>query len=249
MAKWNPHVRVIIAFLLAVWLLPSCKTTPPKPDKPLSPEGHIQFRPATFVSMLHKGEGPYMDAYSANSYAVWVSPEVSAAKEQADTAAGMPVDPALQQDVASLNRQFLIVELHLESVFGDMGVAYDIVRLRNVDIRLETVDGKKISPIQSLPAAPVEETPQEALRRYNQTHTLLFPMQDVWLGVPTVSRETPAVRIVLIAANTEYFFEWPAATDLEPIPFQIRREDVEYVTRLGYHELYTGLRRVAHIFD
>jgi hypothetical protein len=110
--------------------------------------------------------------------------------------------------------------------------------------------GKRVAPIQSRGFGPVKEEQAGALKLFRRTTVIIFPKDNLILGAPSVSAAAPAVRLVLEGAGAKCYFEWPCAPQAEgggirmPTP-----EEAQYVARLGYYELFTEIRRLAHVFD
>lgn len=237
---------VLLALLLCV-LLVSCQT-PTKPEAPPPPKAHELFEPGWAVSPIQMGKGKYPDLLGGASRGVWVSGPVSEMKRAAAGVVDM-APPHLDEDARALTDAFIVIECHLVSEFGDMSVAYDAVRMRGLDVYLETPDGARIRPIQSRSFGAVKEEPAGALKRFNLTTVVIFPRQDLIAGMPSISSAAPSARLVLEGHDSTFFFEWgalPAGQEGLRAPTQ---EEALYITELGYYELYTGIRRLAHMVD
>ena len=228
-------------------LLVSCQT-PKKPEAPPPPPAHALFEPAWAVSPVQMGEGKYPDLLGGACRGVWVSGPVSEMKR----AAAEPVDmapPHLDEDARALTDAFIVIECHLVSEFGDMSVAYDAVRLRGIDVYLETPDGTRIRPIQSRSFGTVKEEPAGALKRFSLTSVIIFPRQDLVAGTPSINAAAPSARLVLEGHDSTFFFEWGALPTGQEGLRAPTQEEALYITKLGYYELYTGIRRLAHMVD
>ena len=237
---------VLLPLFMGV-LLVACQT-PKKPEAPPPPKAHVLFEPGWSVSPIQMGEGRYPDLLAGACRGVWVDSTVTEMKR----ASAPPVDlvpPHLDEDARALTDAFIVIECHLVSEFGDMSVAYDTVRLRGIDVYLETPDGTRVRPIQSRSFVTVKEEPLGALKRFSLTTVVIFPRQDLVAGTPSISAAAPSARLVLEGHDSTCFFEWgalPAGQEglRPPTP-----EEALYITKLGYYELYNGIRRLAHIVD
>ena len=107
----------------------------------------IQFKPAYYQAQIRLDKGRYGDLYAAESFALWVSPEVANAKWDQALAGGDTIEPLLKADAIAVTQEFVVVECHLSSVFRDQSVAYDAVGLRGASAYLETSSGRKIQPL------------------------------------------------------------------------------------------------------
>lgn len=238
----------LLAGVVSVALV-GCQT-PKKPEAPPPPEANVRFEPAWAVSPIHHDEGRYGDLFSGASRGVWNTSQVAAMKKAASEAPPPELTPPhLDEDAQALTEAYVVIECHLVSEFNDMSIAYDVARLRGIQTYLMTPDGTRIDPIQIRSFGPVEETPVDALKRFSLTTVVIFPRDNLLIGMPALSAEAPSVRLVLEGHDSKYYFEWagmpPGETGLRA-PTQ---EEAVYITKLGYYELYTGIRRLAHIFD
>ncbi len=237
---------VVLAGALSVLVL-ACQT-PKKPEAPPPPQANIRFEPAWAVSPIHHAEGRYGDLFSGASRAVWNTSEIAAMKKAASTPPDL-VPPRLDADAQALTEAYVVIECHLVSEFNDMSIAYDAIRLRGIQAYLMTPDGTRLDPIQIRSFGSVEESQADALKHFSLTTVVIFPRDNLLMGMPALSAEADSARLVLEGHDSVYYFEWagmPAgATGLRP-PTQ---EEALYITKLGYYELYTGIRRLAHIFD
>jgi len=244
---------VVLALALA-----GCRTTSremePRKDT-LEPQ--IPFQPATAVAPIRCIEGSYPDLFGRGSYAVWVVPEVAAAKREAQAEQGTsPIDPATEAEAAFIAGNFIVIECHIESAFADMQISYDAVRLLGIDAYLETPDGRKIRYLQRVPDAHVEEESVGALKRFRRVHLLIFPKSDVWTHASTLDPESPTVRLVLAGHGSVFAFEWPG---LPPSPdpehdaaWEAFKADLKTDARaveVGFSDLFDRLTRLSHVFD
>ena len=239
------RVAKFFCAVLLVCCLPmllSCQTTPTEETGPPLPE---KFEPATFVSRLHLGGGEYEDLLGPSSYAVWVGQEVVDLKRDADFETGVDADVQLDSAAAQIGANYLVVECHLESVFADASIAYDVVGLRNIDVYLQNLDGSRTYPIQQIMGGHADETQQAALKRFTRTNIVVFPMRDVILDRPTIPRDAEGVRLVVDGFHSQFYFEWEAkplegAEDWAPTEVES-----EQASRIGFAELYSKLKAIT----
>ena len=246
MAAMRRAVPVLVA---AAVFLPACQTGPP-PPQPETPEADevVEFQPAWYVSPLVHDAGRYPDLFGGDSFGVWVTPDVAGAKHNAAVAAGETVDPGLESDAAEVLANFVVMELHVESAFGDPSVAYDVVNLRNVKTYLEMPDGRHVVALQRVPLGSLEESREGALKRYGRTHLLLFPRRDLWYGGRVLDPNYPAVKLALEAYDTRHVFEWPGASYRDAETVAVRDARLREVAA-GFQDVFGALRRAAHLFD
>jgi len=237
--------------LSIVWLAAvcGCKTTPPaKPAPPPTPARQTLFVPAWNVSVVQVAQGRYADLFGSGCRAIWIDSAVAAMKREQTPAVAMP-EPGIDDDAKKVTDAYIVIECQLETQFGDMSVAYDAVRLRGIDVYLETPAGLKVRPIQMRPYGSVNEKPVQALKQFARTTVMIFPRQDLGAGLPVIGADTPAVRLVLDGHDSKFFFEWPGIPAEQTGPRMPTPEEAKYIAQLGYYELFTDIRRLAHIFD
>jgi hypothetical protein len=229
--------------------LTACETTPepePRPDVKRPPEPVArEFEPAFPVAGIRHLEGQYPTLLSPESYAVWVTPRV-AAEKQAAAEATEPIDPLLVQDALEVSSYFVVVELHIESVFNDPSIAYDAVGLRNFDVYMLLPDGRRVAPVQRIPG-DLSEAQRNALTQFRRTNILLFPRRDLWLGQQTLEPDFPSVRLVLSSTNGDFGFEWPEENFADPGRLPPGPDPRRLQT--GFRDLFEKARRAAHVFD
>lgn len=240
------HRRILLGLGVAMMAV-SCQTA--KAPKPVAEEiPLVEFRPATHYSRIHTGSGRYPNLVSAASFALWVSPEVAALKRKEAVEAGEKIDASLDEAAKHVGENYFVFECHIESVFPDASIAYDVVGLRNMDLYLLTPDGLKVKPIQRILGSHADEEERMALKLFRRTNILVFPKQDILIGQPTISHEAPAVRLVMEGFNSDFYFEWPAVDGAAPAtPSAASRA---YSTaKVGFSELFSKLKTLSHIFD
>lgn len=247
-APGHALVTLVAAGLLGA--VAGCQTAAPPPPEPETPEPGtmVEFQPAWYVSPLVHEVGEYPNLFSGDSFAVWVTPDVADAKHDAAMEAGDPVDPALESDAAEVLAQFVVLELHIESAFGDPSIAYDVVNLRNVKTYLEMPDGRQVAALQRVPLGGLSEAQEGALKQYRRTHLLLFPRRDLWYGGRVLDPEYPAVKLALQAYDTRHAFEWPGLPYRDPETVAVRDQRLRAVATT-FQDVFSALRRAAHVFD
>ncbi|GMU92233.1 MAG: hypothetical protein AMXMBFR4_12910 [Candidatus Hydrogenedentota bacterium] len=241
------HSPAGVLVLLCV-VLPACQT-PQRPAPPPPLAAHTQFEPAWYITTVQHSEGRYPDLFGAGSRAIWVEPEVARIKKEASGSPQTLPEPGIDEDALAVTAAYIVIECQLESQFGDMSIAYDAVRLRGIDVYMEMPDGRKISPIQLRSFGPVEEEAIDALKRFRRTTVAIFPRQDLITRMPVFAADSPSMRLVLAGHDSRFFFEWPSMPAGQTGPRMPTSEEAQYMAKLGYYELFTGIRRLAHIFD
>lgn len=228
-------------------LLLSCRTAgPPEPQVP--PPRAVAFQPADYVVPIRLAEGRYSDLFAANSYAVWVGPEVSALKRDQAVQEGQTVDPALDSDAAHISGNYLLVECHLQSVFADMSIAYDVVGLRGMDVYLRMPDGRTLKPVQELIGISLAEEQQGALRRFGRTNIMVFPKRDMW--IKTVPEKTDyAVELVIEGYGSVFQFVWPGGPAGPPEQWAPTVQETRQAIQLSFANLYARVKQAVHTFD
>lgn len=236
--------------LLAVLVLASScqRWTRRGPDE--TPLGKIEFRPARHLSAIHIEEGRYPALFSADSYALWLAPEVVSAKRAAAPPESA-VSPEADANTQRVAESFLVVECHLESMFADMAIAYDAVSMRQLDVYMEMPDGRRIEPNQKLVGTPVTQEQRDALKLFRRTNLLIFPRRTLWMeGLAGEPGERYA-RLVFKGYDSEFYFEWPqgALTKEEERYWVPTPREAKALTVLTYQRLSRELLRLGHRFD
>jgi hypothetical protein len=255
------HVILIIG-VLAVFM--GCATTPKAPS-PAQVETMRMFEPATYLSQIQVEAGRYPDLFAPQSQAVWVGPEVAEIKEHMAEAGadgegggstlGGEGEPHYAQIAESVVMNCIVIECHVESVFPDSSIAYDVVGFRGIDVYLLTPSGEKLMPIQTVVDSHASEEQAGALKRFGRTNLVVFPKRDLWLGEPVLGPDVPSVRLVLEGHDSVFYFEWPAA----PQQLTTSEQQLEVIksaaqqaaekSRLGFRAMFRRLQDVAHVFD
>jgi hypothetical protein len=235
-----------VAMVASVFVFVACQTAP-KPDAPapVAIQGPA-FQPASVVAAISHADGPRANLFAAESRAVWVTSEALAAKRQQAEAAGQPVDPLQAVAAEAIEREFIVFECHLESVFGDPSIAYDAVGLRGISVSLEAPGGQAVMPAQKLIGTVLAEEDQGTLKRFSRTMVVVFPKSDVWLQGPTIPLDAAAARLVLQGHGSSFHFEWPAAPpDAAAV---IAASEAKTATRLSFNSLYRLIAPLGTIF-
>lgn len=246
------RLRNLCLFLCIVGA--ACQTTPTAPpdtEAPILPAPR-GYQPMSYVSPIQLEEGDYADLFSAESSAVWVDNDVTEMKYAREREAGNTPPEGLVAAARAINRDFFVFECHIESVFRDTSIAYDVVGFRGIDVHLETPDGKQIDPIQIIIGTPVEEEQRGTLKLFRRTNIVVFPRQDLWTGGDTVAVGSGAVRLVLAGHGSAVCFEWPElpqASAETGWSWKPSENETVQVVKVSFSNLYGRLRRLAHTFD
>jgi len=215
------------------------------PEEQLPPL--VQFQPARYKAQIAAGQGRYKDLFASESYALWIGSQMAAVKWDAAQQEGVSISQGLQEDAVTVTNEYIIIELHLESVFGDPSIAYDAVGLRNMDVYLEMPNGERILPVQKLFQGSLDEEQEGALKRFGRTMVLIFPKRDLWLRRPTLEQGTPEVRLILDSHYAQFAFTWPAADSVEAPP--PTAEEKQAAVRVAFKDLYERVRRLAGMLE
>ncbi|MBI2423129.1 MAG: hypothetical protein HYV27_09895 [Candidatus Hydrogenedentes bacterium] len=255
----------ISVLALGLIVLAGCQTT--KKDAAakdtVSPGQVIPFSPQLAVSRLYQDGGAYPTLFSSDSYALWVGPELTAARRAESVEAGETIDPEADTIAPIINENFLVIECHLVSYFEDMSIGYDVVGLRGISISLETPDGHRVYPAQSVVGTDLVEESNGALKIYRRTCLLIFPRGSLNLTVP-MPGAAPAksdgmmdsappphgnVRVVLEGFDTRFFFEWfPGMPEVTPSSNPLKGVYAQKA-KMKFNDFYGRLKTVAHKFD
>jgi hypothetical protein len=239
-------VIIILALGMTV-MMASCQSF--RDRDLIEQEIQAPFEPVSPLAQLHVDKAVYPGLFSARSYALWVGPEVTRQRREEAEKAGEKVAPATDVTAAEIDENFLVFECHIESVFEDMSIGYDVVGLRGIQMYLQAPDGRKISPAQVIMGTQLEEKPQGALKVFRRTSLVVFPKKELNLMVTLSEGEPPSARLVLDGYNSTFYFEWapklPPGSGSEPI---ISREMLQ-AAKMKYTEYYGKLTEFGHRFD
>lgn len=234
--------HTVFAAALAALALSACQSTP-KPE-PVStvPIATGDFVPAHTAAPVSMESGRYPNLFAPSSYAVWVTNGVAEAKLQREQAGGAEISPMLAADAATINANFYVIEVNLESAFPDSSIAYDVVGMRAIDAYLTLPDGTQVFPAQRVMATTAAETQDGALHRYGRTNLIVFPKVDVLSGAPTIPGGTQGLRLTLDGFNSIFHFEWTAGPDSAAAPVL-----PEQSGGMTWSSLYTKLRELSRM--
>lgn len=218
-------------------LCAGCQTTGPN-EQTTTPADtkSMTFVPAGQVARLQMGDGQYPTLFSATSTAIWVQPVMGPVASDGEEATQST------DTVSAMTQHFHVFECSLESMFADRSIAYDAVGLRGVQIHLETPDGKRFPPTQTMMGRDLAESAQGALKIYGRTVLLAFAKD----AVPLTGQGT--VRLVLEGHNTTFYFEWLPQPQMVSIKQEKRQERVSKVKQGVNRGLEKG-KNVSHRFD
>jgi hypothetical protein len=215
--------------------------------EPVPPLRAAEFSPSAFVAPIRHEEGAYPDLFGPDSYAVWVGPEVSKLKRDDAVEQGNSVDLLLDSAAQKAVNEYIVIECHVESVFGDMSVAYDVVGFRGIDLYLITPDGRKIVPVQRIMGSPVEEEQRLALKLFRRTNIAIFDKRDLPESRGGIDGPLSSIRLVVEGCNSKFFFEWGSAESAKAPP--VSGQDLARVLKTSFQDLFNTIQRVSHIFD
>lgn len=225
-----------------------CQTTKdPDSGAEAAPPPAVEFAPARYKVDVQFAEGRYNDLFAPDSYALWVSSAVGEAKFQQAVEDGAAPDERYGRDAVFLTDNYILIETHVVSAFGDMSIAYDTVGLRNVTVYLETPGGNKLAPLQKIFTGTLQETQDGALKRYARDIVLVFPKRDLWLHAPTLEPGAPSIKLVFESAQGTFQFEWPAGPP-DAAPPALTAEERIAALKVSFGDFYGRMRSLARNF-
>lgn len=241
--------RTTLFCLAAAVLLVSCATGGNSKTKPAveAPE-LFEFHPAAYTASINMKQGRYPNLFAPDSFAVWVTSEVSDLKRGAAVRDGQEIEGVLDEAARDVQSGYIVFELHIASVFPDSSIAYDVVGLRNLEVYLETSQGAKIRPIQTILGSHAGEEERGALLKFARTNILVFPKRDLLMDTLLIDKSMKGVRLVIQGFNSEYFFEFRGRADAATAVQQSERERLKAM-KVGFKDLFSRLRAISHIFD
>jgi len=135
----------VLCLVAAVLAGAGCQTGS-EPDEELPPRigEPIPFQPAHAAAGLRLERGSYPQLFSPSSYALWVGPALLRERRAVAEAEGQVIDPEADTLAPVIDANFIVFECHLESLFSDMSIGYDVVGLRGMDVYLETPAGSRV---------------------------------------------------------------------------------------------------------
>lgn len=243
--------RAILSLCALLSLLPAAGCQRGRTDDPeLDPtRTTIPFQPMNFLARVRAAEGPYPNLYAADSYALWVGPEVTAQRRADAEASGETLLPEADLIAPIIESRFVVIECHLISMFADMSIGYDVVGLRNVEVYLQNADGRRVDPVQVLVGGQLEESRQGAIRLFRRSCLVVFPRDALVVTVPVHPNIIPNTRLVLDAMDTRFYFEWMPILRAEDLGIPLRDRAWVQAGRLGYNQFFGALQRLSHTFD
>jgi hypothetical protein len=209
----------------------------------------IPFVPAQFVSSLRTGQCAYPHLFSAQSYALWVGPEVTAQRRAESEEKGQKPDPMADAAAPEIDANYLVLECHIESVFEDMSIGYDVVGFRGIQVYMLTPDGRKVPPAQIVMGSELEEKSQGALKSFRRTNLIVFPKHELDLRVPKVNGQAASARLVIEGFKSSFYFEWFPVMPGKDGQVQAVVFEGANTAKLGFNDYYGKLRAIAHKFD
>lgn len=213
MINWPQNMNCLALALLGAASLVACSTTAPAPKpEPAAKEAAPlpAFIPENFVARIKHDQGDYRSLFSLPSHAVWVDKTIVEAKQAFEQQNNPDISPDLISDAAFISEHYIVIECHIETMFRDSSIAYDLSGLRDTNIYLQSPDGSKVYPLQHLLLTPVEEKQVGTLKQFNRTNLLVFAMEDIITGLPTLPAKTDMIRLYLEDFDTTFYFEWIA---------------------------------------
>ncbi len=219
MMNWGRKVIWVGVIVFSAIIVAGCKSTP-STDKveqevvDAVPAAPPQFIPSNFVARIKRDEGKYNTLFSLASHAVWVDKNIAEIKQAYEKANNPDISADLIDAAAEISENYIVIECHIETMFRDSSIAYDLSGLRNTTVYLQSPNGSKVYPLQQLLFTPAEEKQVGTLKQYNRTNVLVFALNDIISGMPTVPEETNTIRLYLDGFDTLFYFEWMAQ---EPI--------------------------------
>ena len=245
--RWSSATRAMTGAVLALALAAGCQSLPESAGAVApSAEGAVVWEPAGPVAPAVFASGAHGDLYAPETFAVWADTRLAEEKRRADLAAGLPIDPTLDADAAAILRDFIVIELHLASGFGDMASAVANVDLRGMQAFLEWPDGRRMAPIQRVFATSLGEEEADGGPLYSRTILLLFSARDLWLGRPLVDPDADSAVLAIEGRESRHTFAWSGRGAAESQADAAEADD-ERRTRVGYTELFTAVRRAARL--
>lgn len=247
-SSWGALCAVTVGVLLT-----SCSTTPSPPEMPPPVPEPSEFAPATYYSRVLADAGSYPTLFAPDTFAIWVTDEVVELKKQEALNTGESIDLFTERDAKEIGDYFYVFECHVESVFADSSIAYDVVGFRNVNAYLLLPNGTKVPPLQRIIDGSAEEEQRGALRLFRRANILVFPKSDLFTGEPTIPPASGSARLVLESHGSSFFFQWAA----KPVPEEEPASDVPPVSetqkrsalRVRFDELMSKIRALIRIID
>ena len=243
-----------VAYALAVGgllgLLAGCQTAPE--DEPPFAEPVVQpqaFNPIRYTVPLQLESGPYPNLFDSASTATWVVTQRYLPPRpegvESDPLPEPPPLPEASPTARQLSAVSTVIECDLQSVFGDLSVAYDAVGLRGMNVYLELPNGERRQPAHVAPDPGLAEQREGALRRFIRTNYVIFEEQP--LVVPVSPGEITRVKLVFEGYGCRFVAQWegyaPAMAE------GIRPAEAWAATRRAVRKVRIEAEALSHEFD
>lgn len=240
-------VLMVACLMIAAGAMSSCATMREKKQEPGGKL--IPFDPATPVASLRVERAAYPSLFSPQSYALWVGPEITLQRRAEAAEGGEEISLEADAIAAMIDENFLVLECHMESVFEDMSISYDVVGFRGIRVYLQTHDGQPVMPVQILPGKELQEQMRGALRVFRRNNLVVFRKADLNLTVPVRQGHGEGPRLVLDGFNSIFYFEWPPEIPDKKRYQRLTVRETAGVAKMGYLEYYGRLAEFARRFD
>lgn len=260
--------RHLVLAGLVVTVISGCASTPKPDDGPpadlsaVAPKIQAPFIPENYVARARFVEGQYSNLLSPTTHAVWVDKHLAEIKLIAAQQEGsVRIPQGLIEDALLISDHYLLIECHIDTLFPDSSIAYDVSGLRNIDVYLETSDAINVYPLQHFLISTATEEAVGALKRFTRSNLFIFPLVDVITGEAVFPPGSDGVQLVIEGFSSRYAFSWMAQ---EPIPtepvvdttpqdmgdvIQWRPSESEtvQVVKVGFVDLYTKLGALTRL--
>ena len=264
MIKYNRYTNWLGITLLVTVTVVACSTTSPAPkSEPAAKQAGPPptFIPSNFVARIEHDKGNQQTLFSLPSHAVWVDSTIVEIKQAFEQQNNPNISPDLISDAEFISDNYIVVECHIETMFRDSSIAYDLSGLRNTNVYLQSPNGSKVYPLQHLLMTPAEEKQVGTLKQFNRTNVFVFAMEDIISGLPTLPDETSMIRLYLEDFDTTFYFEWMAQEpialesldpDAKPditdvIRWRPTQTETVQVLKVRFSDLYGKLRALTRI--
>ncbi|MFP6597026.1 MAG: hypothetical protein VCC01_06180 [Candidatus Hydrogenedentota bacterium] len=264
MIKYNRYTNWLGITLLVTVTVVACSTTSPAPkSEPAAKQAGPPptFIPSNFVARIEHDKGNQQTLFSLPSHAVWVDSTIVEIKQAFEQQNNPNISPDLISDAEFISDNYIVVECHIETMFRDSSIAYDLSGLWNTSVYLQSPSGSKVYPLQHLLMTPAEEKQVGTLKQFNRTNVFVFAMEDIISRLPTLPDETSMIRLYLEDFDTTFYFEWMAQEpialesldpDAKPditdvIRWRPTQTETVQVLKVRFSDLYGKLRALTRI--
>jgi len=209
----------------------------------LTPEA---FYVGTTKANIRFESGRYSNLYVRDSYSVWNGPPM---REN-------PIArPGLEPDGNFIPEKYLsgplVFDCYIGSTFPDSSIAYDLVKLRNLEVFLEIEGENKVLPVGIELVTEADEKSVGALRQFRRHVRLTFPSKDVQTGEPILDSQVGSLSLAIEGFDSKYVFKWMNAspaltlnTEIErvaPIVEWAKSKETYQVMKARYQEMRSRL--------